>query len=797
MSTDRTKADDVREMARLVLDDATRHGYSALQTGELKSVGGWLTEYADLLESRGPSAEAVARAVRLLEQADKGAMGEISRVRVRQALAELRPVPPRCSHCGDRWTYEVGSSGSAACPKCSALRPVPESPPEDEESVRCSCEWAHPVDGHIDSGWPAVLDPRCELHSTKEGDVLREGDLLGRAVDALIWCSGSDDFNVGGKARVGWLKLAKPVIDEWCDLHGPPDAREAEPESPPSQVIMDSPVATSCPACNDDGGPCKLCGPEGAVPESPPVSKSAGEDDVIHDSPNWLKGRRGGEVDPHPRYGPCDGFGPDGECSECTGIVERADGSFTEIHATAPRQVGAKPVGGDEFTVPVSGCARCGLDHAAVRFKKFARPAGEWTHWGLCPGLGEPVLNKIVLLHAEPVGGAHWSQVAEEFDRYMAYDVGERVYAPGEMNDAVHAEWAGDLPRHLEALCEFSRLTNGMRWIIREAAKRLRAVPLSETHEAPPVTVEQVRQFVERLRDHRVNDRFLKDVIHREGMYGRAKQIERNGGPASPWDGVAQTELIIAWWELFERAAVPLPGTHEAPPVGGELPEWGKRMFRRLGIPTEAPSGAVPLPETEPQPHVMSPPNTVHVCWCGDVHSDPLTWPQPAVSEPSGDVERTLLDDVLEDSATEIRGIVRALRSRLEAAERRAQEADRAIDVAVTFLAYDPPVRERALAKFPALLKFVTMADGLSREADALRRERDAAITERDRLQRRVDAFDRMMTLCPDHRDKQRGKPCLACTVETLERKLASANTEPDNAMRDAQRVIDERRVER
>jgi hypothetical protein len=25
--------------------------------------------------------------------------------------------------------------------------------------------------------------------------------------------------------------------------------------------------------------------------------------------------------------------------------------------------------------------------------------------------------------------------------------------------------------------------------------------------------------------------------------------------------------------------------------------------------------------------------------------------------------------------------------------------------------------------------------------------------------------------LCPDHRDKQYGKPCLACTIETFERK--------------------------
>lgn len=29
---------------------------------------------------------------------------------------------------------------------------------------------------------------------------------------ALLWCSGSDDFAVGGKARVGWNKLAKELL---------------------------------------------------------------------------------------------------------------------------------------------------------------------------------------------------------------------------------------------------------------------------------------------------------------------------------------------------------------------------------------------------------------------------------------------------------------------------------------------------------------------------------------------------------------------------------------------------------
>jgi hypothetical protein len=32
-------------------------------------------------------------------------------------------------------------------------------------------------------------------------------------VEALIWCSASQDFQEGGQAREGWLKLCKPLID--------------------------------------------------------------------------------------------------------------------------------------------------------------------------------------------------------------------------------------------------------------------------------------------------------------------------------------------------------------------------------------------------------------------------------------------------------------------------------------------------------------------------------------------------------------------------------------------------------
>jgi hypothetical protein len=32
--------------------------------------------------------------------------------------------------------------------------------------------------------------------------------------DALIWCSGSEDFQIEGKAREGWEKICLPLIKE-------------------------------------------------------------------------------------------------------------------------------------------------------------------------------------------------------------------------------------------------------------------------------------------------------------------------------------------------------------------------------------------------------------------------------------------------------------------------------------------------------------------------------------------------------------------------------------------------------
>lgn len=49
---------------------------------------------------------------------------------------------------------------------------------------------------------------------TRETEGIKE-DLetkLAKALEALQWCSGSADFNEGGVAREGWLKVCAPLL---------------------------------------------------------------------------------------------------------------------------------------------------------------------------------------------------------------------------------------------------------------------------------------------------------------------------------------------------------------------------------------------------------------------------------------------------------------------------------------------------------------------------------------------------------------------------------------------------------
>lgn len=45
----------------------------------------------------------------------------------------------------------------------------------------------------------------------------------------------------------------------------------------------------------------------------------------------------------------------------------------------------------------IRSCARCGGDHDDIAFKMFARPAGEISHWAMCPKTNEPLLLKVIM----------------------------------------------------------------------------------------------------------------------------------------------------------------------------------------------------------------------------------------------------------------------------------------------------------------------------------------------------------------------------------------------------------------
>ena len=48
--------------------------------------------------------------------------------------------------------------------------------------------------------------------------------------------------------------------------------------------------------------------------------------------------------------------------------------------------------------VDINQCARCGLDHSQIEFRELHKPIKEqdseiiWTHYGICPTYGEPIL---------------------------------------------------------------------------------------------------------------------------------------------------------------------------------------------------------------------------------------------------------------------------------------------------------------------------------------------------------------------------------------------------------------------
>ena len=61
--------------------------------------------------------------------------------------------------------------------------------------------WCHPKCADI------VMDP--VLAEAMAEKIL---EVVAPYRDALIWCSGSEDFGPGGKARKGWNKICRPLL---------------------------------------------------------------------------------------------------------------------------------------------------------------------------------------------------------------------------------------------------------------------------------------------------------------------------------------------------------------------------------------------------------------------------------------------------------------------------------------------------------------------------------------------------------------------------------------------------------
>jgi hypothetical protein len=45
---------------------------------------------------------------------------------------------------------------------------------------------------------------------------MTEGEMIKALKEALIWCSGSNDFGPGGKAHEGWVKTCRPLLYDFA-----------------------------------------------------------------------------------------------------------------------------------------------------------------------------------------------------------------------------------------------------------------------------------------------------------------------------------------------------------------------------------------------------------------------------------------------------------------------------------------------------------------------------------------------------------------------------------------------------
>ena len=58
-----------------------------------------------------------------------------------------------------------------------------------------------------------ALAESCYSVASQE-TTMSDAEYISRLEEALVWCSGSSDFNEDGVAREGWLKMCRPLFEE-------------------------------------------------------------------------------------------------------------------------------------------------------------------------------------------------------------------------------------------------------------------------------------------------------------------------------------------------------------------------------------------------------------------------------------------------------------------------------------------------------------------------------------------------------------------------------------------------------
>ena len=130
-----------------------------------------------------------------------------------------RPQKKNCGHkVPHKFLLGCDTLDEDECPDCIRIpSPSPTEPDIPHTRVPRTAT-TNLVVSQVDEPAPQPCCPEpssnynCPTCDYKERQVSRGCDTIKAMRDALRWCSGSADFQEGGQARKGWLKICKPLL---------------------------------------------------------------------------------------------------------------------------------------------------------------------------------------------------------------------------------------------------------------------------------------------------------------------------------------------------------------------------------------------------------------------------------------------------------------------------------------------------------------------------------------------------------------------------------------------------------